>query len=401
MLKVLIADDEPKIRRGLRNLLEWEQMGMEVVGEAEDGEIALEMVRSLSPDILLVDICMPFLNGLQLVEEVKTVLSDCRIIIITGHDEFEYAQKALKLRVFDYIMKPVSRDQLHSVILNAKNELLEAREQNKYVTWANRELNRHFPVLRERFLNDFVNNHLTHLETEEQMDFLGINLTQDSGVILVKLLERPSIDEVKKEWDRHLLLFAMQNIFEELLQEWQGTVFKDNKSNLVAITPIKQLSQWMELGHKFEAAVDKYLGQSIIVCQEEVSGGVYGIPVTYEKLVNEINEKGNFSPVILLAQKYIEENYHKENLSLQEVAEVLKLSPTYLSRLLKNNVGHTFIDLLTKIRINMAIKLMNDPTMKIYEVAERVGYSTQHYFSTAFKKVLGVSPLEYRKGGLK
>ena len=99
------------------------------------------------------------------------------------------------------------------------------------------------------------------------------------------------------------------------------------------------------------------------------------------------------------AKQYIENNYFKEELSLEDVARDIKVSASYLSRVLKQETGTSFIDYLTQVRVKMAIQLMTDPSMKIYEIAERVGYNSQHYFSTAFKKVLGVSPVEYKKGG--
>ncbi len=107
MWKVLIADDEPKIRRGLRTTIERLRPDMKVVAEAEDGEMALEAARREKPDILMIDVRMPFLNGLELIEKIKGVLSDCIIIVVSGHDEFEYAQRALQLKVFDYVLKPV------------------------------------------------------------------------------------------------------------------------------------------------------------------------------------------------------------------------------------------------------------------------------------------------------
>jgi two-component system, response regulator YesN len=107
MLKVLIADDEPKIRRGLKSSIDWNELDIEVVGEAEDGEIAFEMAKVLKPDILFVDICMPFIDGLELISKIKDILPDSLVIVITGHDEFSYAQQSIKLKVFDYLLKPV------------------------------------------------------------------------------------------------------------------------------------------------------------------------------------------------------------------------------------------------------------------------------------------------------
>ncbi len=96
--------------------------------------------------------------------------------------------------------------------------------------------------------------------------------------------------------------------------------------------------------------------------------------------------------------QFIEQNYGREELSLLDAARSIGISPQHLSRLFKKEMGVTFVDYLTKVRIRKSLELLGNGDMKIYEIAEQVGYSTQHYFSSVFKKTLGVSPAEYRKG---
>lgn len=401
MWKVLIADDEPKIRKGLRNSLDWAEIDAEIIGEAEDGEIALEMVRSLRPDILLLDICMPFINGIQLVESLKKENNDCTIIVITGHDEFSYAQEALRLRVFDYVLKPVSKEQLRTVILNAINEISFTRKSSKYYKWAQSQMSQNFKLLKERFMNDWIENNITPLEIKEQLDHFKLEFGERLGMILIKPIEKHNV-VVADEWDTNLLLFAIQNVIEELLEQFNSNsnvVFKDKKDNLVAITHINQASQWLQLKNTFEDCIEKYLDRSIRVYQKVIQEGKENIPQTYKSIIEEMNQESNYTPMVLKAKQYIENNYYKEDISLEEVAGDIKVSSSYLSRVLKQETGKSFIDYLTQVRVKMAMQLMNDPTMKIYEIAERIGYSSQHYFSTAFKKVLGVSPVEYKKGG--
>jgi len=125
MWKVMIADDEPKIRRGLRTAFERIRTDMKVVAEAEDGEMALALAQKETPDILMIDVRMPFLNGLELIEKINGLLSDCIIIVVSGHDEFEYAQRALHLKVFEYLLKPVSQDVLAGVLARADRTCLK------------------------------------------------------------------------------------------------------------------------------------------------------------------------------------------------------------------------------------------------------------------------------------
>ena len=172
MWKVLIADDEPKIRRGLKTLLGRCGDDLQVVCEAEDGEMAYEMAIKHEPDLLLIDVRMPFRDGLDLIAGLNTALPGRIIIIVSGHDEFEYAQAAVKLQVFDYILKPVDAASFIAVVRKAKAELESRREAGKYAAWAREQLDRNLPVLRERFLKDWVGGSLSRTEALEGVAFL-------------------------------------------------------------------------------------------------------------------------------------------------------------------------------------------------------------------------------------
>jgi len=400
MLKVLIVDDEPKIRRGLKSLIEKAKLGMEVVGEAEDGEMALEVAKEILPDILLVDICMPFLNGLQFIEQMNSVLKDCIIIVITGHDEFSYAQQAIKLQVFDYLLKPVLENQLEIVLKKAEQQLMNSRLQDNYLNWANRETQKHLPILREAFCRDWVNGHLSEEYITTQLSFLELNLSPGSGMIALKVAGQYTRGQLLKDWERDLLVFSIENICMELVEKWQPyIIFHDSADNLIAITPIYNPSEWYGLSTSLQQAIEQHLEQVVIVAQRPITDLVMGASSIYHELILELNRKVSYTPAVLLSQKHIETYYYKEDFSLQELAEIIKISPTYLSRLLKNEIGVSFIEYLTQVRVEKAIQMMSDPTIKLYEVAEKVGYSNQHYFSTTFKKVVGLSPAEYRKRG--
>lgn len=401
MWKILIADDEPKIRRGLSRLISNLELDLDLVGEAEDGEMALEMVREHCPQLLLVDICMPFLNGIQLIEEVQKITPDCLVIVITGYDEFSYAHQAVKLRVFDYLLKPIVKEQLQTVIHKAVAQLAEQMSHKKYSAWTNEQLQKNLPLLKERFLDEWMNGSISDAEIKNQMNFLNITLTGNQhGVLLIKLFEKSSHQQFYEIWDRHLLLFAVQNIVEDLLDVW-GTsfVFRDRKDNVVSVITYNSWSEWVELPRIITETLSKLLCVNVFIETKETNGGLSGIGNTYAELVKIMEKQSSSSPIVSLAKRYIDTHFQHVDLSLQEVADAIGISPAYLSRLLRQDLGASFIDYLSQNRIQHAIKLLNDPTVKIYEVAEKVGYKGQHYFSTVFKKVLGISPLEYRKGG--
>jgi two-component system response regulator YesN len=142
------------------------------------------------------------------------------------------------------------------------------------------------------------------------------------------------------------------------------------------------------------------LCQALIVAQAAVGDAAHGVPEAYEALSAEVSAKGSHRGLVVLAQRYIDAHYGEPTLSLEEVACSAQISPGYLSRLLKLESGFSFVDYLTRVRITKAVQIMNDPSVKVYEVAAAVGYQSQHYFSRAFKRVFGRPPLEYRKGGI-
>ena len=110
MLKIFLAEDEIVMREGIRNNIAWQEEGFEFVGEASDGELAYPMIQKLKPDILITDIRMPFMDGLELSEQVKKVLPATKIMILSGYNEFDYAKMAIKIGVTDYLLKPISSE---------------------------------------------------------------------------------------------------------------------------------------------------------------------------------------------------------------------------------------------------------------------------------------------------
>jgi len=400
MWKVLIADDEPKIRRGLRASVERLRPDMKVVAEAEDGETALALVESEKPDILMIDIRMPFLNGLELIDRINQVHRDCVIIVVSGHDEFEYAKRALQLKVFEYVLKPVPAEMLASVLERAEAELAGTRRQNKYIDWAHEQLERNMPLLREQFLRDWVKGQLSRSEIEERTAFLGIEVPAMFSMAVIHVVERFLAIDPSKEKERRLLLFAVRMIVEEAFQRFLPlSVFQDEHDNIVAIAACAGGPDWVEAVSRIESNASHSLSQPLILAQKPIPEGAEGIPDTYEALTAELARKSSYRTFVVLAQKFIDANYGQAELSLEEVASAVGISPGYLSRLLKQDTGLSFIEYITRVRITNAVQLMNDPAMKIYEVAEAVGYQSQHYFSRAFKKVFGRPPVEYRKGG--
>jgi len=393
-LRVLIADDEPKIRKGMKNAVDWAALGMEVAAEAEDGEIALEKALALRPDLLLVDICMPFLSGLDLIGRLRDALPDSLVIVVTGHDEFTYAQQAVRLSVFDYILKPILRDQLQGVLRRAGEALAAARRKSEYLCWAERQLHKNMLFIRERFLNEWADGRLLDAEIGEQLSFFGLDVSVSTGMLLIKVSQAATAER-----ERQLQLIAVQNIAEELLAPHGAIVFRDGKDHIIAVVSLPPAPVWHTLAETVAAAAEKNLALAVHAIQAVVDGGYSGVPGAYRALLLEIAREEHWTPIVALCKGYIDTHYASETLSLHDAASALGVSPAYLSRLMRQELGASFIDYLIRVRIDKATALLQNPLIKICDVAKMVGYNSQHYFSTAFKKRMGVSPAEYRREG--
>lgn len=399
MWKLVIADDEPKIRRGIENILNWSEFGIEIVGQAEDGEIALEIIKENRPDIILLDINMPFLNGLDLLQKLQEIGNNGIVIIISGYDDFSYAQKALQFNVFDYILKPVSKKNIEEIIIKVTNKLSERGKENNYLEWVKRQLAENKEVLQKTFFSEWFNNKLSDEQVLKEMSFFDIEFGRNIGIMVIKIVEKLNVEVSFRNWSVELLEFAIANILNDGFKDLElKYIFNDDKKNIILVSKINDMGWWISIAKEMQKEIYKYLKCNVLIEQASVFNDVFKIKDEYMKIMNSVNEKKKCSSMVLLAIKYIEDNYYSNELSINYISNKLEVTSSYLSKLLKKETGLSFIDYLTKIRIKKAMYIMEDPAVKIYDVAELVGYSNQHYFCRAFKKVVGVSPTEYKRG---
>ena len=400
MWKVLIADDEPKIRRGLRSLVARCGDDFEVVAEAEDGEEAYELALQHDPDILIIDVRMPLKDGLRLIEDLETALPGRIVIIVSGHDEFEYAKAAVKLHVFDYVLKPVDATGFRAVMERAKAELETRRESGKYATWAREQLDRNLPVLRERFLKDWITGTLSRTEVLEGLAFLGIELASQITLVAARFAERSPSGTADGNRGRKLALVAMRTVLSESLPPEETYVFEDDTETLIALAPLLREDKLAAAVETIERRSGEQVYQVPSIATRTVHDPVEGICDAYDELRGELADGDSCEAFVVLARNYIDKHYWNAGLCLEDTAAELQISPGYLSRLMKRETGFSFIEYLNRIRVRKATLLMSDPSAKAFEVAERVGYHSQHYFSRAYKKVTGTTPTDRRKGNL-
>ncbi|ANS74774.1 AraC family transcriptional regulator [Paenibacillus yonginensis] len=394
--RVLIADDETIIREGIRDSVDWESLGMEVAAEAEDGEEAYERALELNVQMVLVDMNMPFMDGITLMKNLRTPLPDCRFVIITGHDEFAYAQEAIRLGVEDYILKPVNGEQLLKVLERIRNELDQVRKQTEYLKQASEQIRKNIPLLQSRFGQEWINGSLSGEEISEQLQFLGLPGEGPVQLGVTRWPELAASPSILRESDRQLLLFALENITAELASSCRHMLFRDSTGMLVTLfwDLVKE-----ELSLEVERAARDYLKISVHSRILPVTGDLTSVRQAYCAAKDAVSQEVHLSPLVRRAKQQMLEEYGDPGLTLESFANRLQVSSVYLSRLLKKELGESFVACLTGLRVRKAVQLLNSTDLTILEIAEQVGYESQHYFSTAFKKMMGVSPNLYRKGG--
>ena len=213
MMRVFIADDEEIIRDGIRNCIEKEQERFLFAGEAPDGEMALPMLMEMKPDVLITDIRMPFMDGLELAKVVRRTMPWLRIVFLSGHDEFEYAQKAVSLHADAYLLKPVSSAQLIET-LGQVAEQIEQEQQQLRSEGANSRSEHEEDVLREHFLNDLLSGSVPTAEAAVQGERWGLLLTAKQYLVCIVRLPENAVQEqvraLTERGKRGLRLFPRQ-----------------------------------------------------------------------------------------------------------------------------------------------------------------------------------------------
>ena len=219
MFKVLIIDDEPIIRKGLKNIINWKNFGCEVCGEASDGLDGSELIQKHLPDIIITDIKMPEVDGLTMLRKIRSSVPDSKIIILTGHRDFDYVHEALKLGAFDFLLKPSRIEELTAVIARAVKELKFQRERTVEFEKLKVLFKQNIPVLREKLLYDVLYEINTNEEDIlQKLELFNINANNFFMLIVQNDAEDTDSKEIS-QYDRHLYQFGIINTFSEIFSD--------------------------------------------------------------------------------------------------------------------------------------------------------------------------------------
>lgn len=501
MYKIIIVDDEPTVREGLKTLIEWEKYGFEIVGLAKDGKSALEQYYQYRPEVIISDIKMTGMNGLELIKHVRKIDSEIQCLILSGYADFEYAKTAIQNNVAGYLLKPIYEEELIDYLEKVKNEL-DLQQEMKQLTIQEQERQREQVIL--SLLSGETINDLS-----KELVVLNINW-QKYQIMVLKLSPRSSHEcnimtakeELKKLFqhgiksivflhesyigvllnrtcfqykDLHFLYQEMVNrlnwnrldytvalgscvdhitnlssslklasnlienrfFFPEDTLLVEEMLFHNETTNELDTSElIDTLSLALDIGafEQVESSLSEYNYRSSSE-QELKKKYVYILTTVLTKLQKSNPDKEQFMINIiersfniyqtrsieellnfvtaLLKEVFDELDYvdtdhqlkklislmekrYDENLKLERLAELFNYNSAYLGKLFKSYTGEYFNTYLDKIRIENAKKLLVEG-LKVYRVAEVVGYNNVDYFHSKFKKYEGVSPSTYRR----
>jgi len=334
MYHVLVAEDEPWIRNSVLEMVYRIGDGTIAVSEATNGDEAWALIKEIWPTVLITDIMMPKMDGLSLIHKIHEHNIPMTYIIISGYDNFQYAQKAIRYGVTEYLLKPVDMEQLEKALVRSEQKMGSLKEISSYMS---------------RFQQ----------------------LINDVGVVAPQAVSRQISNLIASVLK---LKIAKPAVRANLLRifEWKLTGMMKEFSPGQAVPTIPSGAT--------DSAIVRHFNQLA------------------DAVMMHYAEQGrhNSHHVINRVCDYILAHYRKD-ISLTEMAQYANMSISYFSSWFKKCTGRTLVQYIQEIRIEKAKRLLLETQLKNYEIAEQVGFATQPYFTRVFKSAVGVSPNQFRK----
>lgn len=538
-IKVFLVEDEMVIRRGIKNSIDWEKEGYIFCGEASDGELAYPMIIKEKPDILITDIRMPFMDGLELCKLVKKELPNIKILILSGYDEFDYAKEAIRLGVTEYLLKPISSGKLLEALNGVSESIRREKEDKDLVRKYMEEMRENTEHEKQKFFEQMIAGNLSMADALETGEKYEMNLSarmynlllfrftlgeenRKSGELLgeaeyaiEKLTERleyvfefqrgvegwafllmadneeqmsERVKELSKDLEEIMKNYSTIAYFggigqpvarlrelEESFREAERALaarftmelnqiisvedirMAQNVDTLddIEITSFGEIEKTRTMLEKFlnngaedeiDEFVDVYINElseenlkSVLMRQyiimdayivmmsfcekfegiegemqaqsEELKNSMKTIQ-TLEEIKNYIRmllkkiigvrdtiSGRRYSDIIEIAKDQIRKTYMSDEISLNTIAAEVGMSPSYFSSIFSKEMGKTFVEYLTEIRMDRAKELLMCSSMKTSEIGYEVGYKDPHYFSYIFMKTQNCTPKEFRARG--
>ena len=365
MYKVIFVDDEPYISTGLDILLDWEKYGIEKVGNAEDGTEAFKLICEHQPDIVITDICMPGLSGLELIERCNAKLKKIpKFLMLTGYGELEYIKKAMRLGAVGYLLKPIDRSELKEYIERIVGELEGGRK-----TGADAQ--------KEISLSDGSMESFRHTaQTLENDKKISIDISAANDCI-----KYGRLDDARKEI----------RLMSDRLRESGASMRRVCGCASVLMVSLYRYSE------RAGAALEAGFNEALVRVSEAktINETEKTLDSIIQMVKQELAEKTEANDIANIMD-YIEENY-KKDISMIEIGNEFCLRTAEVSRLIKVATGMKFNEYINKLRMGETCRLLATTDRNINDIMSELGYKDYFYFTKKFKKFTGSLPSQYRK----
>jgi two-component system response regulator YesN len=344
MLKALVVDDEAVICEGLKAIIDWEQYDFAIPDTSGDAYTALDLLEKEDYDLVFTDICMPMMNGLELIKSIYKKRPECSIVIISGYKDFEYAHAAIKYGVLSYLLKPINENELINTLISIKNKRMS------YIKTVS-------DMAHHEWNPNTVSSYML------QMDTVSVSGITDSFFHSLTQSKVPM----------KVCKYIAVNILKELLQ---------NMSN-IGMSPEDVL--WN----------DNNIKVYLTVCDIET------FEIRFKeiccRIMDYIDKKKNTKTLTYIKEikEYVEQNCCSQ-ISVKSLAEHFYLNPAYLGRKFKEYTGDSVNDYLNSCRIARAKELLTNSKSKIMLIYMQVGYSDLDTYYLQFKRITGMNPTQYR-----
>lgn len=388
MYNILIVDDEPIVKIALRSILPWEEYGFFICGTAGNGLEALSLVEKQHPDVIITDLKMPEMDGLELIRTLKEKNYPGEILVLSNYEDFDSVRSALLLGAADYLLKIKIQADTLLACLNKTTEKLQKKAGEK--SPVPEEI---ISENRNRLLLSFFqrDSSLTSFIRENRETELGF-MEKSCAICYVTFEKFLSNDafSISANLLRDMILDAVQGVLQPyilVLNDYSALVVFSQKELTISQIKVEQLVK--KLYNRFT------MYQSFapdMPYQENLKNYEEARKIYQSFHQNEGHYKNDVAKTIT----YIEENY-MHRLTLASISANVNLSSSYLCRVFKSEVGTSITSYLNNLRIRKAATLIKEQDLSLKEISAMVGIDDQLYFSRLFKKCMGISPSEYGK----
>ena len=408
---VIVADDEDELREAVCSMIPWQEYGFNLLGSASNGLDALQLVEQYEPDLLLTDIRMPFISGIELARHVREVRPATNIAFLSGYDDFEYAKQAIQYNIISYMLKPLTLEGLGAELRIIRQKIDAQFAMFRHAASHNLEHDLQAAMLMPLVLDVYAEpgNEEQALEYGRQCGLLRDNLDKPCYTVMVSSLlddegnncTTPtfvaSVDTLAAKYLRGLSFFSAGKVISVLL---------GNPSDFEEYLHI--------LADEIPQMAERVLGCRCRIGVSRPARALTALHQAYREAMEVLRQGdrteggaqfiSDLAPAVkggsLLCQRALEvldQHYMEADLSLVSLSGMLDVSPNHLSACIKKYTGETFINILIRKRMEAARELLSTLSLRVQEISQRCGYTDQHYFSYCFKKYCGESPNAMRR----